>query len=147
MGHLAVPFKSMEEGKFEVDKDAMMKNVEKMNEHIKNGGCAGWYPEGAVNRGDPHQVGLFRAGGFAPIVNNDVELWCLAGVGNSQFWPPKAAVGGRPCKIGYKAIQICKSSKEFYANVEAPAGKDLDRARCEYIANYARTQMQAGIDD
>lgn len=122
MGHLTVPFKAVdsESKDFTLDKAAMKEQMALMEKHIADGGYGGWFPEGTVNPGDPHKVRQFRAGGLKIAVNHDVEIWCLANVGNSIFWPKRASLGGSPCKIGYKFIRICESSKDFTDKITLP---------------------------
>merc|ERR1712178_605202 len=117
-----------------------------MDKHIADGGYGGWFPEGTINPEDPHKVRQFRAGGLMPAVKHDVEIWCLANVGNSVFWPKRASVGGRPCKIGYKFIRICESSKEFLAAVEADKDGDAKAAKSRHLANEMQRQVQEAVD-
>mmetsp|Transcript_43900 Transcript_43900/g.80222 ORF Transcript_43900/g.80222 Transcript_43900/m.80222 type:complete len:405 (-) Transcript_43900:103-1317(-) len=149
MGHLSVPFKSQDVEKFDVDKVEVEKRVQAMDAHIKAGGYGGWFPEGRVNPGDPHEVQTFRAGGFKVAVANDVEVWCLAQVGNSATWPKKSAIGGRPARIGYKIFRVCTSTKEFCANAafDNNDAEAAEKVKCMFLANSCKDKVQAAVTD
>lgn len=147
MGHIPITFKPDTSGGYTVDKDVVAKKMDEMSRHFAKGGYGGWFPEGQLNRSDVQKTGLFRAGGFSLCVKNDVEVWCLAGIGASTFWPRRAAVGGRPCHIGYKMVKVCDSSHEFLAGVTATGDKDLERAKAEHMANRVQEKMQAALDE
>lgn len=143
MGHLSIPFKaSSEDSKdMSVDKEAVEQRMKVLTEHLASGGNAAWFPEGTMNRSDTLKVQTFRAGGFAPVIKVDAEIWCLAQVGNSVFWPARAQVGGRPCRIGYKIIRICESTHQFCAK------ESDDRAKALLLANSAHDKAQAALDE
>jgi len=149
MGHLSVPFKSTDVEKFDVDKAEVEKRMKAMDAHIKAGGYGGWFPEGRVNPGDPHEVQTFRAGGFKVAVANDVEVWCLAQVGNSATWPKKSAIGGRPARIGYKIFRVCESTKEFCANAafDNSDAEAAEKVKCMFLANSCKDKVQAAVTD
>jgi len=149
MGHFKVPFKASDTNSkdFTVDKEALAIQMKLLDAHLKAGGNAAWFPEGAINTGDPHKVQMFRAGGFAPAVQNDVELWVLTSVGNSYFWPKKASVGGRPCRIGYKIFKICDSTEAFLADVKAGDDGDALRAKTMWMANHLQQKVQDTVDE
>mmetsp|Transcript_80607 Transcript_80607/g.152213 ORF Transcript_80607/g.152213 Transcript_80607/m.152213 type:complete len:409 (-) Transcript_80607:60-1286(-) len=142
MGHLSIPFKAASEDSkdMSVDKEAVEQRMKVLTEHLASGGNAAWFPEGTINRGDTQQVQTFRAGGFAPVIQLDAEVWCLAQVGNSVFWPARAPVGGRPCRIGYKIMRICESTHAFCAH-EAD-----ERAKALHLANSAHEKAQEALD-
>jgi len=85
-------------------------------------------------------------GGFAPVVRNDCEVWCMVTVGNAVCWSKRAAMGGRACNIGVRAFRLCESSHELAK--AAPIAEDAspERAKAVYIANHAQERMQAEID-
>merc|ERR1719272_2018928 len=120
----------------------MAERMQMLEDHADDGGVVAWFPEGQINRGDPHQVGMFRAGGFVLPALIDVEIWCIASVGNSICWPRQAAVGGRPCDIGIKIFQLCESSHDFVSSV-APT----DKAQSILLANSAHDAIQQAVDD
>lgn len=147
MGHVSVPFKEPEGESFALDKDVMDQKLREMDHHIASGGFGGWFPEGMLNPGSGHQMGVFRAGGFNVAVKNDVEVWCMASVGNNVFWPRKAKFGGLPCRIGYKFFKVCDSSTAFCAGVAGAEDKEPNRAKAEHLANRAQAMMQAAVDE
>jgi 1-acyl-sn-glycerol-3-phosphate acyltransferase len=143
MGHLVVPFKSAAEGKFEVDKDLMAERQAMLETHVKAGGIAGWFPEGAMNPGENAlEVAQFRAGGFSLAVNVDVPIWCVALVGNDRCWPRRAALGGRPSRIGVKVFKLCDHSTELAAK-----GGDSQRDQQVYLADLAHQKIQEAVDE
>mmetsp|Transcript_7858 Transcript_7858/g.17268 ORF Transcript_7858/g.17268 Transcript_7858/m.17268 type:complete len:396 (+) Transcript_7858:76-1263(+) len=147
MGHLSVPFKSQDVEKFDVDKVEVEKRVQAMDEHIRNGGYGGWFPEGRVNPGDPMEIQTFRAGGFTVAVKNDVEVWCLAQLGNAVTWPRKAPVGGRPARIGYKIFRVCESSHAFCANAPVTDEQGAEKAKQMYLANHCKDKVQEAVKE
>jgi len=145
MGHVQVPFKaSGTEGGFEVDKELMAVRQREMEEHVAAGGIAGWFPEGTINKGDPREVGLFRAGGFLIPVHLDVEVWCAAFQGNGVCWPRTAAAGGRPARIGVKIVKLCDSSRAFFTS-EGNVDPSDEQAAARFLANKAHDQVQDGV--
>lgn len=141
--HLAVPFKDTSGGSFEVDKEALAVTMETFENHLKSGeGCA-WFPEGQVNKGDCSKLQQFRAGGLGIIVRNDVELWCMATVGNATCWPMNAPLGGQPAKIGGTVKCVCESSKEFLSSAETGS---TEREKSLYLADHTSKRIQAVID-
>jgi len=143
MGHLVVPFKSAAAGKFEVDKDLMAQRQAVLEAHVKEGGIAGWYPEGTMNSGEkPLEVAQFRAGGFSLAVNVDVPIWCVAFVGNDRCWPKSAAVGGRPSRISMKMFKLCDHSRDLAAK-----GGSSPRDQQVYLANFAHQKIQEAVHE
>mmetsp|Transcript_48113 Transcript_48113/g.148506 ORF Transcript_48113/g.148506 Transcript_48113/m.148506 type:complete len:190 (-) Transcript_48113:169-738(-) len=145
MGHLAVPFKSGENGKFEVDKERMAERMREFEEHVAAGGLAGWYPEGTMNRGNTEEVQLFRAGGFALAVHLDVEVWCVAFHGNAVCWPAAAAVGGRPARIGVKISNLCDSSRTLIS--DGDVNSNDERAACLHLSNTTHARIQRDLSE
>jgi len=145
MGHLAVPFKdtSATSTNFEIDKEGLAKVMEEYEQHLKDGHLCAWFPEGQVNKGDCSKLQQFRAGGLGIAVRTDVELWCLAFVGNAVCWPNFAPLGGYPAQISGKAFQVCESSKALLASEES--GKD-ERDKCIYLATLTQTKIQEFVD-
>jgi len=147
MGHLDVPFKvAADSDKFEIDKEEMAKRQALLEEHVVDGGCVAWYPEGRQNRGDPHIVETFRAGGFDVAVKNDVEMWCFVCVGNTVCWPRTAAVGGRSASIGVKLFQFCESTKD-YIEAGVPAAERGGKQACIYLANSSQQAVQKAVNE
>jgi len=145
MGHLAVPFKSTAAGKFEVDRERMAERMQELEAHVKEGGVAGWYPEGTMNRADPREIQAFRAGGFALAVHLDVEVWCVAFQGNAVCWPASAPVGGRPARIGVDISQLCKSSHAHIADGNVDLSEE--RAACILLATAAQERVQQRVTE
>jgi len=146
MGHQAVPFKSGGvDGGFEIDKELMAVRQRELEEHVAQGGMAGWYPEGTMNRGDGREVGTFRAGGFALAVHLDLEVWCVAFQGNAACWPRTAAVGGRPSRIGVRIFRLCESSHAFIT--QAGISLEDERAASIHVANSAHRGIQSLVDE
>jgi len=148
MGHFSVPFKSRDANTMSVDKDAMAERQRQMEAHVAGGGYAAWFPEGRLNPEDCSKVGQFRAGGMMLCCKTDVEVWCVAQVGNAVMWPRKAPVGGRPAKIGLKIFRLCESSKEFVAGVVSADLSEEERLRAEsiFFANRAQAEIQTSVD-
>eukprot|EP00747_Dinoflagellata_sp_TGD_P213290 gnl/TRDRNA2_/TRDRNA2_86266_c0_seq1.p1 gnl/TRDRNA2_/TRDRNA2_86266_c0~~gnl/TRDRNA2_/TRDRNA2_86266_c0_seq1.p1 ORF type:complete len:305 (-),score=73.11 gnl/TRDRNA2_/TRDRNA2_86266_c0_seq1:70-984(-) len=141
MGHMTVPFKASAESKdFTIDKEAMAVEMQKLEDHVREGGVAAWYPEGTMNRTDSTQVQTFRAGGFTMATKVDCEIWCIAYVGNSVCWPPKAPIGGFASHIGIKIFRLCESSKTFLGDTGD------EREQCLKIANTAHDEFQKKMD-
>lgn len=91
--------------------------------------------------GDNLHPATFRAGGFALAVEVDVEIWCVATVGNNVCWPRRAAAGGAPSRIGVKLFKLCESSHKFAAS----AGDE--RARAILLADSAHDRIKEAIDE
>jgi len=146
MRHLAVPFKaSADSDSFELDRELMAKRQEELEDHVRAGNIAGWFPEGRMNPGDEAEVGMFRAGGFAMAARVDVEIWCVAFRGNATCWPRKSAVGGMPASVGVEIFKLCDSSFDYLA--AAPGGRLAgEREKTIFLANSARERIQAGVD-
>lgn len=139
MGHISTPPKELLKAE---DYDRWLQVCQTaVEEHIVQGGIAAWFPEGKMNFGDPETLMDFKAGGLAIAVRHDVEIWCLASVGNSVCWPRSAPAGGRPCHIGYRIFRLCESSHSFLASVG-----DSERGRAVYLANQAQERVQASMD-
>eukprot|EP00416_Gambierdiscus_australes_P024019 CAMPEP_0171074246 /NCGR_PEP_ID=MMETSP0766_2-20121228/12014_1 /TAXON_ID=439317 /ORGANISM="Gambierdiscus australes, Strain CAWD 149" /LENGTH=286 /DNA_ID=CAMNT_0011531015 /DNA_START=53 /DNA_END=913 /DNA_ORIENTATION=+ len=146
MGHMTVPFKaSGADGSFELDKEKMAERQREMELHVASGGLAGWFPEGTMNRGDPREIGIFRAGGFVLAVHVDVEVWCVAFHGNTACWPRTAAVGGRPSKIDVKICKLCDSSWAYVREGKVDLGDE--RAASMHLANGAHAEVQKAITE
>merc|ERR1711870_208430 len=147
MGHLPVPFKATgSEGGFELDKEKMAERQKQLEEHVQSGGTAGWFPEGKMApepEGPDIKVGQFRAGGFTLACHVDCEIWCCSYYGITQCWPTKAAVGGRPSRIGIKLFRLCESSADFAksAGKVDESGKIDDKHGSIYIANEAQAAV------
>jgi len=146
MAHIVVPFKAGGDAdSFELDRELMAERQRELEEHVKDGGVAGWFPEGRMNPGeDLLEVGQFRAGGFGVAARNDVEIWCAAFVGNADCWPRKAAAGGLPCRIDVEFVRLCDSSHAFAA--AAGHAPDDEKAASVFLANAARDRIQASVD-
>jgi len=148
MDHPQIPFKSQKANEFEVDREGSNKAMERMAQHVKEGGNLGWFPEGTINREDFHTLKMFRAGGFQHAVTIDMEIWCCVTVGNPLCWHPKKPVGGRPCRIGIKIFKLCDSTFALCADVAGEAcTPELDKAKREFIANHAHEKMQEALNN
>lgn len=148
MGHIVVPFKAgVDANSFELDKELMVKRQQELEEHVRGGGVAGWFPEGRLNPGDTTVVGLFRAGGFALATHQDVEVWCVACLGNGVCWPAKAGVGGHPARIGIRLIKLCDSTWDMVSTSRGGPGLQDEAAATRFLANAAQARVQKTIDD
>jgi len=146
MGHIVVPFKrGADPGSFELDKDLMAIRQQQLEDHVRAGGIAGWFPEGRMNTSDPLEVGMFRAGGFALPVHLDVEIWCVAFVGNSRCWPRTAAAGGRPSQIRARIFRFCDSSWAAAAPANGGPGPEDEKQAAIYLANATHDAIQAAV--
>lgn len=143
MGHMAVPFTSGDSREFKVDKEKMAERMRELEAHVASGGCAGWYPEGTMNRVDTRDVQIFRAGGFVLAAHLDVEVWCVAFQGNTVCWPASAPVGGRPARIGVKISQLCESSHVHIADGKTDPCDE--RAACLCLSNSSRERVQQAV--
>lgn len=140
MGHILVPFKNDQD--LEVDREAMLQRQQDLENYVRGGGWAAWFPEGKMNSGpDCSQVGLFRAGGFSLCCRVDAEIWCVAFSGNDHCWPRKASVGGRPARMGIKFMKLCDSSFAF----AAAAGDEKEA--CKKLANAAHDKIQDAVNE
>jgi len=143
MGHESVPFKQDEATqKWTLDKEEMAARMKDLEAHVDRGGHLAWFPEGALNLGDPHKVGMFRAGGFVIPVHIDVEIWIMAAVGNSVCWPPSSTVGGRPATMALKMFRLCESSHDFLSKLP-----DDEKERSVFLANTAHDRVQKFVDE
>jgi len=149
MRHLAVPFKASaaDSTSFELDKDLMAVRQQELEEHVRAGNIAGWFPEGTMNKDDEAQVGMFRAGGFALAAHVDVEIWCVAFRGNKKCWPARSAVGGLPSTIGIDICKLCDSSFDFIRERAKEAPLPDERAQTIMLANAAKDRIQKMVDD
>eukprot|EP00747_Dinoflagellata_sp_TGD_P168188 gnl/TRDRNA2_/TRDRNA2_193988_c0_seq1.p1 gnl/TRDRNA2_/TRDRNA2_193988_c0~~gnl/TRDRNA2_/TRDRNA2_193988_c0_seq1.p1 ORF type:complete len:321 (-),score=48.40 gnl/TRDRNA2_/TRDRNA2_193988_c0_seq1:14-976(-) len=148
-GHVCVPFTSKDTmgDDFSVDKDLLAERMHDFEACVAAGSIGCWYPEGRTNPGDATQVQLFRAGGFGVAVHQDVEIWCIVWVGNPVCWPRKAAFGGRPCRIRGSIFRLCDSSHTFLAGGDLPPGNGDERSQCIYLADRARAEFQAAVNN
>jgi len=137
MGHLDVPSESTEE--------LMAERQQILEDHLRRGGIAGWFPEGKMNPGDTHKVQTFRADGMAMAVRVDVEVWCVAFVGNSRCWPRKAAVGGFPSRLGASIFRLCDSTHGLLEEAALPEGADDEQAKSTYLANRAQAEIKTKV--
>merc|ERR1712226_901674 len=103
-----------------------------------------FFPEGTTNKNDPHIVATFRAGGFKLPTNADVEIWCMAFVGNNLSWPTSATVGGRPARIGVRLFQFCQSSKQYLATLGG--GAMDERQKTIALANVVHDAVQEHVN-
>merc|ERR1712232_167343 len=146
MGHQAVPFKKSdsESKSFEIDQELMAERLDILEEHAEEGGIVAFFPEGTTNKGDPHIVATFRAGGFKLPTHVDVEIWCMAFVGNNLSWPTSSAVGGKPARIGVRLFQYSTSSKASLATLSK--GAMDERERTIALANAVHDSVQEHVD-
>mmetsp|Transcript_73862 Transcript_73862/g.204658 ORF Transcript_73862/g.204658 Transcript_73862/m.204658 type:complete len:168 (+) Transcript_73862:421-924(+) len=144
MGHPLVPFKSeSQDGGSEVDKEIMAQRQQELEDHVRNGGTAAWFPEGRLNPSDPLDVLQFRAGGFTLAAKLDVEVWCIAFVGNQDCWARKAALGGLPARISVCIFNLCESSHGFIAS--SGPGLEHEREASIFLANQAHDAIQRAV--
>lgn len=145
MGHLAVPYKQKaSEGSFELDKELMAVRQQELQDHVAAGNIAAWFPEGTMNRDNIQDIKTFRAGGFTLTVNVDVQIWCVAEVGQSICWPARSSAGGAPCKIGVRIFKLCESSKGLLAAQTGDFKDPHDAA--VFLANLAHEQIQERVN-
>lgn len=141
MGHLAVPFKK---GSFELDKELMAVRQNELQEHVAAGNCAGWFPEGTMNRDNLQDIKTFRAGGFTLAVNVDVAIWCVAMQGQAICWPAQSGAGGKPSKIGARIFRLCESSHSLLKEQGVDINDHHAAAIC--LANFAHDQIQDRVN-
>jgi len=147
-GHIAVPFKAGSDiNSFELDRELMAKRQQDLEDHVRQGGVGGWFPEGRLNPGDVSVVGQFRAGGFILPVHVDVEVWCAAFVGNSVCWPRASGVGGHAASIGARHFRLCESSWDFVSKANGGPGLEDEQAACRFLANAAHARVQKAVDE
>jgi len=144
--HIVVPFKrARDHDAFEVDKELMAARQIELEEHVRAGGIAAWFPEGRLNAGDPFQLERFRHGGFALPARVDVEIWCIAFVGNGECWPRTAAVGGKPSRLRARIFRLCESSWAAAGVQGGDPGEHDERVAAAQLADAARKGIQAAI--
>jgi len=66
IGHFGVYFKSMEDGKFSVDKEKMAVVELSVDKHLENGGVLCLFPEGTINTTPEDGLMAFRYGTVHP---------------------------------------------------------------------------------
>lgn len=144
--HLSVPFKatSSEDQTMTIDTAKMAERMQELEDHIRGGGAAGWYPEGKMNRGDLHKVDTFRAGGMAPAVHHDAEIWLCIVVGTARCWPASSPVGGFPSRIGVTWVRLTDSTQNMLAAAGLANANDRDKQI--HLANAAQTTVQSELD-
>lgn len=148
MRQLRVPFKTQSSDDFTVDKGEMSKVQQELEDWVRAGNIALWFPEGRLNRSDVTVLEQFRAGGMQLPVHVDCEIWCMVCLGNAACWPLKAALGGRPCRIDVRCFQLCKSSHQLLQeSTGCPLESLDDRAKSISLANTAKDSMQAQLDE
>uniref|UniRef100_A0A7S2IG38 Phospholipid/glycerol acyltransferase domain-containing protein n=1 Tax=Zooxanthella nutricula TaxID=1333877 RepID=A0A7S2IG38_9DINO len=148
MGHVVVPFKPGNRlGSFELDRELMAVRQQELEDHVRAGGIAAWFPEGQMNTGDPREVATFRAGGFALPVRVDVEIWCAAFTGNSDCWPRSAKAGGRPSRIRGKIFKLCDSSWAAVAKEAGGPGAQDEKQASMFLANHAHDLVQRAVSE
>lgn len=115
MGMLPIKFKSTDYAStnMAVDKDDVADVMIQLKDAASQGYILGWFPEGRLNRDNPNQLSLFRAGLFGIATELDCELWTVAIVGNSLMWPAHDVFGGNPARIGIKFSRFCESTQEY----------------------------------
>mmetsp|Transcript_25671 Transcript_25671/g.59732 ORF Transcript_25671/g.59732 Transcript_25671/m.59732 type:complete len:307 (-) Transcript_25671:89-1009(-) len=146
-GCLTVPFKggANDFHNLEVEKEQMDESICVLEGHLRRGGVGIWFPEGVMNRGDPHVLQKFRAGAFAIPARLDVQIWCGALVGTNLCWPVKTHVGGFPARIGLKVVRLTESSRALLDESGLPEGC-TEREKAVYLAGRAQQAVQAELD-
>eukprot|EP00403_Amphidinium_massartii_P012261 CAMPEP_0178432344 /NCGR_PEP_ID=MMETSP0689_2-20121128/32332_1 /TAXON_ID=160604 /ORGANISM="Amphidinium massartii, Strain CS-259" /LENGTH=326 /DNA_ID=CAMNT_0020054319 /DNA_START=9 /DNA_END=989 /DNA_ORIENTATION=- len=154
MGLAEVPFKGSADDvtDFRVDRAAMDERLSAFECHVREGGIGSWFPEGSLNRSDPTQLQLFRAGAFGVPAKVDVEIWCMVQLGCSASWRLQDLMGGRPARISVKFFRFCSSSAAFLSDAQASieaecGGSPKDRAEAVYLANATRERMQQVLNE
>merc|ERR1739841_6546 len=145
MGHLSVPFNntdSRERRSAPEMQRLMAERIVEFEEDVREGGFGGWFPEGRLNFGDAHHLQQFKKGGFAPALDIDAELWCIAMCGNSVSWPAKG-LPGKPAKVGVAVECLCTSTKDFLASSATPISDEEKRTQ---LADTAQGIIQRAID-
>eukprot|EP00808_Paulinella_micropora_P019683 g6022.t1 len=105
-GHFPVYFRGEEAGNFSTDKEKMDSVKRRVDEHVKNGGSLMLYPEGQVNRDDPHKLLDFRYGTFDIAIRNNMPIYAYCAINADHCWPSKTGFGGLPCNMTGKIIKI-----------------------------------------
>lgn len=146
MGLPEVPFTGSDLNDLRVDSDGMEQSMAFLEEHVQRGGVAAWFPEANRNRGSPRQLQQFRAGAFKIPVKYDVEVWCVAMVGQETCWPVSSMLGGKPAHIRAKIVRLAESSHEMLA-----AGGHSDtldeRAKALFLAGRVRSMAQQMVEE
>lgn len=146
MGLPEVPFKASAKAlNLEVDCDLMDDRLRAFADHVQSGGVGSWFPEGLRNRGDPHQLQMFRAGSFVIPARLDVEIWCIALVGTNLTWPTSTLLGGRPSRVGAKCFRLAESSRALLAGAPLPEPA-AERERAVFLAERCKEAVQAELD-
>uniref|UniRef100_A0A6U6NQE5 Phospholipid/glycerol acyltransferase domain-containing protein n=1 Tax=Zooxanthella nutricula TaxID=1333877 RepID=A0A6U6NQE5_9DINO len=145
--HIIVPFARPDPECLEVDRDLMAVRLKELEDHMRRGGFAVWFPEGRLNSGDPTHVGTFRAGGFRLPARVDAEIWCIALVGTGDCWPHDSAVGGRPATVRGTIFRLCESSFECASTGRGGPGLGDESSAAKFLAESARQRIQRAVDD
>jgi len=146
MGHLFVPFTtSSAEAGMQVDKDKMQVVQQALEDHVRAGGVAAWFPEGALNKGDPAEPAQFRAGGFVLPARVDVEIWGIAFLGTGDCWPPTENFGGRPSRVWASCFKIHSSSHDVLSGEMGGPGLEDERAASLYLAEFCHAQIRSEV--
>lgn len=145
MGHLAVrnSRKTDDDATRAMFAESTGKALAEFEEYVRGGGTGGWFPEGDVNAGNTHAVGLFKKGGFAPAVKIDVKLWCVSFCGNAVTWHAKG-LPGRPARVGASIACLCDSTHALLRDEGLSVNSDVD-ACLLLLANQARAKVQDGV--
>lgn len=130
-----VRFARHPDGTYKPEATAGERVVAGVERHLRNGGHAGWFPEGTTAGADDKVVGLFRARGMQPATRVDVEIWLMA-VADARRGRPRLAVR-----------RLCESSLDFCA---AGGDNSARAARAEpevFLADEARRAVQSMLDE
>jgi len=99
IGHFAVYFKSMEDGKFSVDKDKMAIVEESVDQFLADDGVLCLFPEGSINKTPESGCSPFRYGTFHKALQHNFRLWGYTSVNHDKCWGAKAKMGGNPANM------------------------------------------------
>eukprot|EP00943_MAST-04B_sp_MAST-4B-sp1_P002009 g2009.t1 len=151
--HFPVHFKSVEDGKFTLDREKFAIVDKRVDAHLKNKGMIAFFPEGQINE-KPETLLPFRYGGMKKALTNDACLFFLVTKGNAKVWPRSAPIGGFPGEVKWTFTCLAEDGcKKLVADVKKNKSKlkdiDCNKDSPDHVilANYCRAAMQDVVDD
>lgn len=130
-GHFPVHYmKESKTDNFSVDKEAQKQVMEHVEDYVQDGGILAVFPEGQINRKDPHVLQPFRHGSLALAGKYDMQVWGFIHVGVDTTWPTTHAIGGFSSEVQYKIFQI----------PDAPADAPLE-AYAKHVQDIMQTEL------
>jgi len=156
IGHIPVHFKAANaDNDFQTDKAQRQQMLDRLDDHVGNGGWICMYPEGQIHRGEgsagSSQLQSFRIGGLGMALQYDMEMWAWTAKGNNDCWP-RNGVGGLPASISASFVPIApRGSRELLRELVPthPAGAfgaDDVKPVLPVLVAHAQQCMQAELD-